>query len=230
MDLSELIPKAGFKQRVTFSVSTNWTVPAGIYYIAIYATGGGGGGSGGSSASGGSGSNTIINYIGVTPGEVLNIVIGAGGLGATSNGSPSGTGGHTYVKSGNRPMALSLGGNCPPSSGSAAAPAMLTVSAGLKGGTGGRLDASESIRYGGAVEIPTLWGAGASQQSSASQSIPGAVAANNGGGGSSYYGPGGNGNSAGNGANASYAGAGGGAGGATAKGGNGANGYVEIFY
>ena len=71
-----------------FSVgTTTWTVPSGIYSISI--TGGGGGGGGGSGDGGanndgpgygGGGANLITtSNIAVTPGQVLDIVVGAAG-------------------------------------------------------------------------------------------------------------------------------------------------------
>jgi len=87
--------------------SVTWTVPAGVY--SITATGCGGGGQGGNgdggandsggSGSGGGGSNLISQSYSVTPGQVLNISVGAGGnivpKGDGQNGFPtsiSGTG------------------------------------------------------------------------------------------------------------------------------------------
>ena len=66
--------------------ATSWTVPEGVFLISI--TGGGGGGGGGSGDGGanndgpgygGGGSNLISQTYSVTPGQVLNIVVGGGG-------------------------------------------------------------------------------------------------------------------------------------------------------
>lgn len=63
-----------------------WSVPFGIYSITITGCGGGGGGGSGDgganndgSGYGGGGSNLITQSFAVTPGQLLNIVVGAGG-------------------------------------------------------------------------------------------------------------------------------------------------------
>ena len=63
-----------------------WTVPFGIYNITITGCGGGGGGGSGDGGAnnngpgyGGGGSNLITQSFAVTPGQLLNIVVGAGG-------------------------------------------------------------------------------------------------------------------------------------------------------
>lgn len=71
----------------TFTVgTTSWTVPDGIYSISVTGCGGGGGGGSGDGGAnndgpgyGGGGSNLITQTFSVTPGQVLNIVVGAGG-------------------------------------------------------------------------------------------------------------------------------------------------------
>ena len=77
--------------------SNNWTVPVGITQIRVWMVGGGGGNANTTSANGGSGG--IINGIlDVTPGEVLTIVIGAGGTaGANSTTGLGSGGGGTYI-------------------------------------------------------------------------------------------------------------------------------------
>lgn len=75
--------------------SFNWTVPAGVFVLTeVWCIGGGGSGGWGppsGCASGGSAGSTGIKYgVAVTPGQVINGVIGAGGSGS---GSGSGNGG-----------------------------------------------------------------------------------------------------------------------------------------
>jgi hypothetical protein len=81
-----------------------WTVPAGVYSIKIEAWGGGGAGGAGStsgavgkfaSGSGGGGGAYSRKTISVTPGQQININIGAGGLGSST--TIGGTGNSTSV-------------------------------------------------------------------------------------------------------------------------------------
>lgn len=75
-----------------FKTSGTWTVPAGI--TTILATGCAGGAGGNNLASGGAGQPTIKQSITVVPGDILNITIGAAGVG----GYPAGTaGGNTTI-------------------------------------------------------------------------------------------------------------------------------------
>ena len=78
------------------------TVPAGVtwlYYEGGGAGGGGGpgGGSGFSNCSGGGGGSGggFRGWLAVTPGQVIAYTVGAGGAGASVNGTPGGTGGTT---------------------------------------------------------------------------------------------------------------------------------------
>lgn len=68
-----------------------WMVPAGVTTLLIECWGGGGGGG---TASGGNGGGYIVGLITVTPGNIVNMTIGAGGKGGspTVNGT---TGGNT---------------------------------------------------------------------------------------------------------------------------------------
>jgi hypothetical protein len=76
-----------------------WTVPDGVYSITVTGCGGGGqGGNGDGGANndgrggGGGGSNLITSTYGVTPGQVLEVTVGAGGAnnaGDGENGFPS---------------------------------------------------------------------------------------------------------------------------------------------
>ena len=66
-----------FKYVVSFTENSNFTVPAGVTKILIEAWGGGGGGS---TAGGGGAGMYIISVQDVTPGKVIDITIGVGGL------------------------------------------------------------------------------------------------------------------------------------------------------
>ena len=60
---------------VTLEQSDSWVVPAGVTSIDVVLVGGGGGGGGGNGGDGGQVSSTLT----VTPGETLNVIVGAGG-------------------------------------------------------------------------------------------------------------------------------------------------------
>jgi hypothetical protein len=88
---------------LTFTVSQNWTVPAGVHKIKIIAIAGGGGGGGGYSSTytGGGGASGAIQYAEaiVNPGDELTIVVGAGGSPGAGGSNPTsgGSGGNTFV-------------------------------------------------------------------------------------------------------------------------------------
>jgi hypothetical protein len=68
--------------------TTTWTVPPKVTSICAVAIGGGGAGANGSTTSAGSGGGggalAYVNNITVTPGETLTVVVGAGGVAASS--------------------------------------------------------------------------------------------------------------------------------------------------
>ncbi len=89
-------------ESVKFTENGTFTVPKGIKKIIVTAAAGGGGGGGGStlassssttgakSGSGGGGGDYCVNkVINVTPGEIINIVIGKGGKGGTGHAAGS---------------------------------------------------------------------------------------------------------------------------------------------
>lgn len=68
--------------------SDTWTVPSNINSIEYLVVGGGGGGGGSwdtAGAGGGGGGEVITGTLSVTPGDTINITVGAGGAGGTSN-------------------------------------------------------------------------------------------------------------------------------------------------
>ena len=69
-----------------------WTVPEGITSVTIQAVGGGGGG--GRYSLGGAGC-LVTSTVGVTPGQVLDIYVGGGGVGTTGTVSAGGGGATT---------------------------------------------------------------------------------------------------------------------------------------
>jgi len=81
----------------TFSSSTTWTPPAGVFLVKqaqVWGSGGGGGGVSGSSqaACAGTPGGYASGPIRVTPGTGVTITIGAGGAGGTSGGGTGGNG------------------------------------------------------------------------------------------------------------------------------------------
>lgn len=81
--------------------TTSWTVPDGIYRILCDCWGGGGGGGGAGSTgaptagSGGGAGAYVRKYLSVTPGQVLNLIVGAGGVAGSWEGGNGGSGGST---------------------------------------------------------------------------------------------------------------------------------------
>ena len=71
------------KTVVYIEESQNWTVPANVYEVDVFLIGGGAAGTGGSKSGvggdGGAGGFATTETIAVTPGEVIPVVIGAGG-------------------------------------------------------------------------------------------------------------------------------------------------------
>ncbi len=83
---------------LTANNTQNWTVPAGVSKIGVFAAGGGGGGGvGGTVNNGGGGGGAAGAAAGfydysVTPGDVYLITVGSGGNGGTGDQNPSVTG------------------------------------------------------------------------------------------------------------------------------------------
>lgn len=84
--------------------SMKWTVPGGVTSVSIFAVGGGGGGSVQTgltvaAGGGGGGGHIVRSVVNVTPGDLIDIVIGAGGSAAVYTSSSSvkagGAGGDT---------------------------------------------------------------------------------------------------------------------------------------
>ncbi|RXB04734.1 hypothetical protein EO242_21325 [Escherichia coli] len=96
----------------TLTTSGSFTVPAGVTELCISAVAGGGGGGsggggdstyfGGGGGSGGAGESIVKRKFAVTPGTVINITIGSGGVGSiasTATGSAPTAGGNTVIGS-----------------------------------------------------------------------------------------------------------------------------------
>ena len=76
---------------LTFTVSQNYTVPAGFQAVDICCVGGGAGSGTYSDVSGGGGGGYVTNTygLGVYGGQVMSVVVGSGGAGAKSGGGAS---------------------------------------------------------------------------------------------------------------------------------------------
>lgn len=240
------------RARLQFTTSQSWTVPDGVFWAEIWVTGGGsaGGGSPGVNTGGGCGgsaSPTSIVRVPVRPGDVLQIVIGAGGTGGNGSG---GTGGISYVYRNGWLVAASSSdptpGGLTNAGGNTASTSPMGEFAycGGFGRSGGATSAGQSGGNAAPVyamggTLPQLFLAGVPAAAGGTSS---GGQGGGGGGGSSIYGIGGAG---GNGsttaptvggapATTSYGAGGGGAGGNNTglarAGGNGANGIVEIYF
>lgn len=215
-----------------------FVVPANVNYLYIQECGGGGGGGGGFTAAdpdsggGGGGSTPLQTFISVSPGDIVNITVGAkgfGGAGSTGgNGVAGGIGSDSNIKFGTSIILVKggLGGGGAISGGGGAGgntyPGFVytTGSEVLSGSAGVHLFTTVPA----AATSTLLVGSGAT------------VSAGGGGNGGSGFGPGASGGVANAvGANAVSAGGGGGGGGASSSGngfagGNGSNGQVIISW
>ena len=172
--------------------TVNWVVPDGVYKIRPRVWGGGGGGGGShannTAGAGGNGGGYAEGTYDVTPGQVLAVTVGAGGVAGTGTGTAGGTGGTSSVGS----LLSATGG----SGGGGSQTAGNVGGAGVAGTAAG-------IGLGGAINIPgggaanaynAPWlgspGAGAFSSSSTAPSITGGIAAvfpAGGGGGSANW-------------------------------------------
>lgn len=241
-----------YENSTLITTSGAWTVPADVFKLKVFATGGGGGGGGSitgdgpTPGSGGGAGGTAISELMVTPGQVLNIIIGAGGVGV--NGLNGTVGGETFVRINTAIIAYGRGGsagvknsNVATNQGTASSLGSDIINGGGGGGggvTGGGSPPAQGGRYAfvGSTIITTIL--------ATNSGLGGTVTGGGGGGGCSYYGQGGTG---GNGVSINdigfngsaptsthYGAGGGGAGGSNgsggATGGNGIAGAVEIYY
>lgn len=123
--------------------ANTWTVPNGVTSVSVLCIGGGGGGAGengfGDSGPGGGGGGALryVNDIAVTPGEVLNIQVGAGGAGGTSAGTNGSPGGTSSFSRGATTLCSAAGGGGGIAGGSGGAGGSTGVGTGGNGGAGG---------------------------------------------------------------------------------------------
>ncbi len=94
--LVTVVSGGGTTTTISSPGSSTYTVPAGVYSITIQAWGGGGGGSKGYSntkGTGGGGGGFVQKTVSVNPGDIVSLVVGAGGAEQTisGNGNAGGT-------------------------------------------------------------------------------------------------------------------------------------------
>ncbi len=150
----------------TSSGSDSFVVPDGVTEITVKMWGGGGGGGAGIDGGGtqnvnngghGGGAGFTEGTISVTPGEILDIVVGGGGgggqIGASSNGGGGGGGGgRSEIKRSSAPLIVAGGG------GGGGGANDRTYAAGSDGGAGGGLngvdgtDSGSTVAGGGATQ------------------------------------------------------------------------------
>lgn len=180
---------APFRNSQVFNAGGSFVPPAGVWRVMVEAWGPGGGGGGGSGGSqgapGGSGSYGR-DYVAVTPGTAVVVVVPAGGTGGTA-GNPGATGG-----------AVTFGG---------------TTFA--NGGVGGTASSGSSTAGGAAAAVlEATAGTSGNAASLVGSAMPGANAPKGGGGGTGTAGTGGNGVAPGGGGGGGSGAAAGGNGGA----------------
>ena len=103
------------RRRKVFLASGSFIVPLATYRIRVQGPGGGGPGGHGADGGGGGGAaaGSFDAYLAVTPGEVITVNIGAGGVPGTLSGSTvsgAASGGTTSLLSGATLLAQALGG------------------------------------------------------------------------------------------------------------------------
>lgn len=122
----------------------SWTVPAGVYlvYVEVRPGGGGSGGatSSGGSGGGGGGGGQAEGWVAVTPGQVITIIVGAGGTAGTGSPAVNGGAGGSSSFGSTLPISATGGGGGGTQSGTG----------GLGGiGSGGQINRSGGNGYAG---------------------------------------------------------------------------------
>lgn len=85
------------EQSYTTPGSYSWICPSGVTSVSVVCVGGGGGGAGDHDGNGGGGAGLgWKNNISVTPGQTHTVVVGAGGIGSTGDGTRGNAGGQSY--------------------------------------------------------------------------------------------------------------------------------------
>jgi hypothetical protein len=182
--------KQGQQEYISASGSFLFTVPAGVTQVSAVAVGGGGGGSGGEvgrneGMGGGGGGGLAYGTFAVTPGEVLNVNVGAGGT--SSSGAAGTTGGTTSVQRGGTTLLGAGGGSGGPfrsTAGGAGGTSTGSVrQGGGNGGAGGGASGNDAGGGGGGAGGYTGNGGAGSGTAAAGSN---AAAGSGGGGGGPY--------------------------------------------
>jgi hypothetical protein len=199
------------RSNVTLGSQISFTVPANVYQVSAVCVGAGGGGGGNSStsftgASAGGGGGLVYGNISVSPGQTLDIVVGAGGAGGTNGGTNGSDGGDTYIYKSGSPRLIGYGGKGGESD----------VNNNTPGGAGGLSGGFDKTAGG-------TGGRGGASSSAIPHKSPG------GGGAGGYGSSGGNGWHADGSPQAANGGAGGGAGGSRTQSSSSNNGFPEDF-
>lgn len=173
------------QQQYTTAGTYTWQCPTGVTKVSVVAVGGGGGGGGGG------GALAYKNNISVTAGSNYTVVVGAGGTGGNTAGSPGGNGGSSSFTAGFGTM--TAGG------GDATGPGGVRSGVYDGGGSGGAGSASGGYDGGGAAGYSgnggnsSIWAGTACGQPGAGGGGGGGDWAYNSGGGVGILGQGANG-------------------------------------
>lgn len=222
---------SGIVGTVSFTSSTTWICPAGVYFATVEAWGGGGGGcgiTGVGGVGGGGGGAYASSVVPVVPGTSYSVAIGAGGVGSTGTGTNGGN--STF----NTSTVIAAGGtgSISTTGGAGGTTAASTGDTKFAGGAGG-LGQGASIGAGGGGEAGGSTSAG-NPGGDGLTSGPLSFRYGLGGSGASDGGDGGNGGAIDNGIPGTIPGGGGGgasrSSGAARTGGSGASGAVHITW
>lgn len=123
-----------FKAFFTATATQNITVPAGVTSVEIELWGGGASGQGDVGTAGGGGAAYIHTVIAVTPGDVLNFVVGTGGASSTTSSQNNGAA-TTFAKNGGAAI-FTAGGGTGAAGGTASGTGQFFSITGQRGGLG----------------------------------------------------------------------------------------------
>jgi hypothetical protein len=143
----------GQQEYISASGAFTFTVPAGVTQVSAVCIGGGGGGSGGEvgrnqGMGGGGGGGLAYGTFAVTPGETLNITVGAGGTSSAGNAGGNG-GASTIVRGATTLLSGGGGGGGPFRSTAGGGVGTSTGTARISGGQGGTGGGATSNDAGG---------------------------------------------------------------------------------
>jgi hypothetical protein len=168
----------------------SWTVPDNVTTINVVAIGGGGGGAAGRDFSAGAGGAlAYVNFIPVTPGEILTVGVGTSGIGANRSAGTQTDGGNSYVRRGGiggTSLVEAGGGKKGNNFATNSSGGLVIVGTGGSGGQGGTGDTGRGGGGGGAGGYSGNGGSGGGN-------IGSSGSGGGGGGGSSTIFPGGGG-------------------------------------